>query len=462
VDSLLIEAGFIITLGKQGVIKDGAILIENGRLAVVGKLEDARRKAGRGCERIDAKRRIVMPGFFPAHTHLYSMLLRALPPAKLPAAEVPATDFQQILQSFWWPSDESLDADILHASALAGAMEYAKMGVTCFAETLSAPEAIEGGLDHQEKGVDEVGIKGFTGFEATERRGEAEGRRGLRENERFIRKQKGRKTRVKAMTALHAPLTVSDDLLIQSKKMADRYGTPIHMHCCEGLGDVYNSYERYGLRPLERLKKVGFLGSNVCLAHCIQLMEDPDIKILADTKTSVAHDPWPNMFEGAGLAPFPELQSAGVNVGLGDDAYVLDPFQNMRFFMSAHAGARRDPRLINPHLALSLYTQGSANCFGVGDSQGSLEVGKSADFIAVEPSFPTVPVSVDNVVDFVVNFVSGHDVKTTVVEGEMILKEGKLTRLDEEKAFARCRKQATRLWDRISSMKLKLDVLKLS
>jgi len=462
VGSLLVEAGFIITLGKQGVIRDGAILAEDGWIRSVGKRDQVRKKAGEGTEKIDARRRIILPGFFSAHTHLYSMLLRALPPSKLPPTEVPATDFQQILQGFWWPSDESLDSDILYASALAGAIEYAKMGVTCFAETLSAPLAIEGGLDHQEKGVDEVGIKGFTGFEATERHGAAEGERGLRENERFIRKQKGRRVRVKAMAALHAPLTVSDDLLIKSKRLADQYGTPIHMHCCEGLGDVYNSYERYGLRPLERLKKIGFLGSNVCLAHCIQLMDDPDIKILAETKTSVAHDPWPNMFEGAGLAPFPEMRDAGVTVGLGDDAYVLDPFQNMRFFMSAHAGARRDPRLVNPHVALSLYTQGSANCFGVGSLQGSLEVGKSADFVAVEPSFPTVPLSAENVVDYVVNFVSGHDVRTTVVEGEIIVHEGKLTRIEEEKAFETCRKQAARLWDRISAKKPELDILSLS
>lgn len=458
--SILIKNGLIITMdGQKRVIENGSVYIENNKITRLGKSETVNKEGGKAERVIDAKGRIILPGFFTAHSHLYGMLLKSIPLSKLPPTLVPSTDFTQILQGFWWPCDESLDEDSVYACALAGAMEYVKMGVTCFAETLSSPNVIDHGLDYQEKACDEVGIRGLMGFETTERRGATDGQKGIAENKRFIEKTKAPSKRIKGIVGLHASFTLSDEAMTRSKELADRNGVPVHMHCCEGLGDVYHNYERYGLRPVERLKKIGFLGSNVCLAHCIQMTRDPDLMILKETDTRVAHDPMPNMFEGAGLAPLHDMLNEGLTVGLGDDAYVLDPFQNMRFAMSAHAGSKRDPRIINPELMLQLYTNGSAKCFGMDGKIGSLQEGKLADLIIVEPHVKTIPLSSSNIMDYVVNFIDGDDVKTTIIDGRVVMENGKMTTIDEAKASEKCRKEALRLWDKLSSSSQKIAFL---
>jgi cytosine/adenosine deaminase-related metal-dependent hydrolase len=460
---ILIINGLIITVDKEKrVIEKGAIYTEGDGIKDIGKTAALRKKYPSPEETIDARGQIVMPGFFTSHSHLYGVLLRSIPPEKLPETVVPiTTDFTQILHSLYWPVDERITYDFIYASALAAAIEFAKSGVTCLSDTLSAPNAIEKSLDYQDKALNEVGIKAVTAFEPTERRSKKECERGVQENVRFIKKAaKQRYRKVRGMMCLHASFTVTDETLMEVRELASKYKVPIHMHTHEGLNDIYHNYEHYGKRPIERLRDVGFLGPDVCLSHCIQCV-DSDIKIIKETGATVAHDPFPNMVLGEGFAPVPEMLKEGITVGLGDDGFVLDPFLNMKVFLSAHAGYRRVPFIFYADQALEMYTAGASKCFGMEKEVGSLEIGKKADIILVKPPTCVVPLSASNVVDYVVTYTNGNDVQTTIVDGRVVMKDRELLTVDEEKAYEICQKEAAKLWDRIASAKPAVEFLEL-
>ena len=287
-----------------GVIRDGAVLIDGDRIAKVGRVGEVERE-GKPDRVIDARGGFVLPGLFCGHTHLYGIALRGA------ALNVrPPSDFLQILQRAWWPLDEKLTNEDAYATALAACIEMALSGTTCFADTYSAPNGIEGSLDAIAKAVNEVGIRGFIAFEVTERRSQDEGERGLRENERYLRNQKGN---AYGMVSIHASFTVTDELIRKGVEVSERFGCPITIHVAEGPNDVYHNIERYGKRTVERLEEVDALSRRSVLAHCVHL-NSKEIAIVAKHEASIAHNPMSNMLNAVGVAPVPEMLGTGVNV----------------------------------------------------------------------------------------------------------------------------------------------------
>ena len=167
---------------RRRILEEHSVAVENGRIVEIGKTGDLERKH-KTAEVLDASGRIVMPGIICSHSHLYGMLLRG---ASLKIAS--PSDFTQILQRVWWPVDEALTFEDAYASALVACVEFAKSGVTTFADTYSGPNSISGVLDHIARAVDEVGIRGYVAFEATERHSKDEGMEGVQENVRFAAK----------------------------------------------------------------------------------------------------------------------------------------------------------------------------------------------------------------------------------------------------------------------------------
>jgi len=198
-NKLLVKGGTAVTMDeRRRVVHDSAVAIEDGRIVAVGPSDSVPRGFAAD-EVIDAKGCLVMPGLICSHTHLYGVALRG---SSLGIR--PPSDFVQILQRIWWPVDELLTNADAYATALAAGAESLLNGTTCFADTYSAPNAIGGSLDHIARAVNEVGIRALISFEATERRSEKEGRRGLEENLRFIAsKRKGRAMGMISLRFLH-------------------------------------------------------------------------------------------------------------------------------------------------------------------------------------------------------------------------------------------------------------------
>jgi len=452
---LLIRNGVLVTMdGQRRILENHAIAIEQGKVVEIGKTADLQKKHSTA-EVLDASGRIVMPGIVCSHSHLYGMLLRG---ASLKIT--PPSDFTQILQRVWWPMDEAMNFEDAYASALVASVEFAKSGVTTFADTYSGPNSITGVLDHIARAVEEVGIRGFVAFEATERHSKDEGAKGVQENVRFAEKTHSKPaSKAKPLFSIHASFTVSDDLIRRVKALAVKYRVPITIHASEGLGDLHHNLENYGKRTVERLRDVGLLGPDVVLAHCVNLDEN-EIDTIAQTKTGVAHNPMSNMLNAVGVAPILRMLEKQINVGLGNDGYIFDMFENMRSAYLLHRVYHKNPNAIDPYTVLEMATVNGAKLYGMEKELGSIEAGKRADIIIIKPSVLPTPLNASSAVGHLVNTVDGNDVETVLVDGKPVVKNKQLLTFDEEKAQSISQNAAAKLWERLETVKPQVDPLK--
>jgi putative selenium metabolism protein SsnA len=450
--SILVKGGIIVTMDpRQRILSDHSIVIEDGKFRAIGRTDEVAGHS-KADEIVDASGGIVMPGLICSHTHLYGILLRG---AALNIS--PPSDFTQILQRVWWPVDESLTFDDAHASALVGCLEFLKTGTTTFADTYSGPNSIEGVLDRIAKAVEQVGIRGLLAFEATERHSKEEGERGVRENVRFATSRKQEKaSRILPLFSLHASFTVTDDLIRSVRELASKYSVPITIHTSEGPGDPQHNIERYGKRTIERLRDVGLLAPDVVLAHCVHL-NDSELDILAKSGAKVAHNPMSNMLNAVGVARVPDMLRRGIRVGLGNDGYIFDGFENMRATYLIHRAVMRDPNAIDVHAILEMATIRGAELYGLEKQLGSIERGKRADLIIIKPDLLPTPLNPESVVGHLINTINGHDVRTAIVDGKIVMRDRKVTTLDETEALKRGHDAAAQLWQRLRKMKPQVD-----
>ncbi|MCD6324491.1 MAG: amidohydrolase [Desulfurococcales archaeon] len=457
VDTLINNALIVTMNPSRDVIPKGYVAVREGKIVDVG--------AGDGTNKYQAdevfsvERAVVTPGFICVHTHLYGILLTGSPWFGIIE---PPSDFQQNLQRIWWPLDESLTYEDIYVSALLGSIMLARTGTTFFKDMLDAPNSVEKSLDYIEKAAKEVGIKGYVGFSVTQRRSIEEGYRMLDENERFVRKTwSDPNAKVKGIFTVHASFTVSDDLLMKTKELADKYGTPYALHVEEGLIDVYHSIERYGKRPIERMRDIGFLSPKLIAVHVVQANDD-ELKILKQYDVKIAHNPMSNMINGVGVPPVPKMLAMGITVGLGNDGYVMDVFDNMRAAYLIHKVAMKDPRVTDPTKIVEMATIDAAKVLGVDKHIGSIEVGKAADLTIISPNFVHTPLDERTVYGHLVNTFTGHDVWGVMVDGSWVVKDRKIVTLDTDRVMSYAHKVINNLWDRMSAMKekYKLEYLK--
>jgi 5-methylthioadenosine/S-adenosylhomocysteine deaminase len=452
--SILVKGGIIVAMDPdRRILSDHSIVIEDGRFRAIGKSNDIMR-SWKTDEVIDASGGIVMPGLICSHTHLYGMLLRG---ARLDI--VPPSDFTQILQRIWWPVDENLTFEDAYASALVGCLEFLKTGTTTFADTYSGPNSINRVLDRIAKAVDEVGIRGLLAFEATERHSKEEGEKGVQENVRFARRiRQQRDSKAMPLLSLHASFTVTDELIQSVRRLAGELAVPVTIHTSEGLGDLQHNMVRYGKRTVERLRDVGLLAPDVVLAHCVHV-NDAELDMVAASGAKVAHNPMSNMLNAVGVAPVPSMLKRGISVGLGNDGYIFDGFENMRAAYLIHRVIHRDPNIIDPYTILEMATIRGAELYGLAKELGSIEVGKKADLVLIRPDVLPTPLSPDSVVGHLVNTVDGDDVRTVIVDGGIIMKDGAVLTADESEAQMKAQEAAAGLWSRLRTAKPQVDIL---
>ncbi|MGY5859056.1 MAG: amidohydrolase family protein, partial [Candidatus Thorarchaeota archaeon] len=337
-EDILIRNGLVVTADKRNTIhENGYIKVSNGKIAEIGAGEP-RNPTGTV---IDASGCVVIPGLITAHTHLYGILLRG---ASLNIE--PPTDFTQVLQRVWWPVDEALTVEDAYASALSASADMLRNGSTLYADTYSGPNSIEGSLDAIARGTREVGMRGIVAFEMTERNNPEEAQRGLREGTNFINTlpEDGL---ISGMMSLHASFTVGDEIVIKAVEEAKNLNIPITVHTSEGLVDLYHNLETSGERTVERLNRLGVLGKKTVLAHCVHV-NDHEMDLIAKSGSSVAHNPMSNMLNAVGISPVPSMLERKITVGLGNDGWIYDPFENMRCALTIHRLASGNPSAIGP------------------------------------------------------------------------------------------------------------------
>ena len=445
---LIINAN-LVTWGLPNEMEEGVgIRISDGRISELGPSSDLEVKYPEE-ERLDAGGQYVMPGNICAHTHFYGAFARGM---AIPG--IPPKDFPDILRKLWWPLDKSLTEEDVRYSALVCLLDAIKHGTTTLIDHHASPNAIEGSLDVIAEEVDRSGLRAVLSYEVTDRDGEEKAQAGIEENIRFINRVHNNSFadgRISATFGLHASLTLSDKTLQKCREAAPK-GTGFHIHVAEHEVDQLDSLNRFGLRVVDRLHRHEVLGPQTIIAHAVHV-DAREVGLLADTGTWVTHQPRSNMNNAVGAADVDSMMRAGVHMGMGNDGFSNAMWEEWKTAYLLQKVANRDPQRLQGNAVVEMAVYNNATLAGQFFRSGAIgrgEQGAYAELIFVN-YHPTTPISTDNLPWHILFGFHESMITTTIVNGQVLMKDRTLLTLDEEKITARSRELAESVWERYRS-----------
>ena len=432
-ESLRIDnARYVLTLDRERrIIRDGSILVEDGRIRRVGKAAEL---AGGHVDRvIDARRLLVTPGFMNGHMHIsYAHPVRGIFPEEM------ASPLNHVfnLQAAMTEEEE------YHASLL-GIVELLKSGTVCFVDPGSTkfPDACL--QAYEDSGIRVIMGECVTDIQAPWNLPKHATGEAVRRTAAFIDKWNGRLDgRLTAWAMPFSPETCTGELLSELKKVVDERRTMLTLHHNSGAQQRKDYQARHGRRPTEYLESLGVVGPNVLLAHVLGI-DDAEIDCIARTRTAVVMCPITAAKGGRGVPEhgrMPELLAKGVKIALGADSpnncNHLDMVRVMNMAAIQYKDARQDTRQIPAEAALEMATLSGAEALGLGDQLGSIEVGKKADFVLFDTERPEWQAMWNPVSNLVYN-ADGRSVHTVIVDGRVVVDAYRQSFVDEPKLFAK-------------------------
>jgi putative selenium metabolism protein SsnA len=350
------------------------------------------------------------------------------------------------LQKLWWPLDRSLDAESIEYSVLPCLVDAIKHGTTTLVDHHASPNAIDGSLDIIADAVDLAGLRAVLCYEVTDRDGEARMKAGIQENVRFLKRNKS--PLLAGTFGLHAALTLSDSSLDLCRQSVPD-GVGFHVHTAEHESDEYDSLNKTGLRVIDRLHKHGILGPKTITAHGVHF-DAREVQLLVETGTWLSHQPRSNMNNGVGVAAVESMMRAGIKVCLGNDGFSNAMWEEWKAAYLLHKLHHRDPRRMNGYdvQQMAIYNNAAlTNVFFPDAPIGQLTSGAFADIIFVDYQ-PNTPMTAGNLPWHIIFGFQPGMVTTTIVAGEVLMKDRELLTLDEKEIGAKSREIAPRVWER--------------
>lgn len=445
-ESFLITADLIITApwiipmsaeinSKINYLKNAALVIQGGQIldldsqAIIFKKYDSENI-------IHKKNHVLMPGLINSHTHLAMSLLKGV------ADDLPLMTW---LKDNIWPAESAfVSPEFVRDGAELALLELIQGGVTCVNDMYFYAEETA-------KIIHQAGIRGFVSnsilnipmpwaptLEDCFLKAEQ------------ICEQVKNYELVGATIAPHAPYTNDIASLTRAKLLAEKFNTQIHMHIQETYSELQQHDLLYKEGPLETLNKLGLLSQKLMAVHMTQVSES-DIQLLKQSGASVIHCPESNMKLASGACPVAQLLKNNINVALGTDGSAsnnnLDMFGEMRSASFMAKLINQDPESLSAYQLLQMASINGAKALGIENQTGSLEIGKSADFIAIDlHDAATLPVY--NPISQLVYAAGVHQVTDSWVAGKLIMDNRKVLNLDSEEIF----KKAALWQEKISSL----------
>jgi putative selenium metabolism protein SsnA len=441
---LLIGNGYLITRTQQGLIKDGCVAIEGKTIKEVGTTSTLRQKYPEA-EFIDAKQGLIMPGLVNMHNHIYSTFARGLS-----INGYHPQNFLDILEGQWFRLDRELTNDMTYASARVAYLDSIKNGVTTMFDHHASYGEITNSLSALSQAADELGVRTTLCYEVSDRNGADQMKEAVAENVRFIKAAAGRDDDMQhAMMGLHAAFTLSDDTLDYCREMTPDT-TGFHIHIAEGISDVADSLAKYQQPIVNRLYQHNILGKKTLAGHCIHIGPH-EMELLRDTDTMVVTNPESNMGNAVGTpAALRMFNDYNLLIGIGTDGYTNDLTESYKFANLIHkhhladpnAGWTEIPEMIfgnNPKMANRYFNT----------KLGVLEPNAAADVIVVDYQAPT-PITDSNYNSHILFGVNGRNVRDTIINGEIRMKDFEVQGIDEAKIWADAKVEAQKLWNRIN------------
>jgi len=388
---------------------------------------------------IDAAGCAVIPGFVQTHIHLCQTIFRGA------ADDLALIDW---LKQRVWPMEAAHSAASIKASARLGIAELIKGGTTCALtmETVNHTEEVF-------KVVEESGFRATVGKcmmdkgDEVPRALQEQTANSIDESLELVEEWHGKANgRIRYCFAPRFAVSCTRELLEKVARLARVRGVMIHTHASENTTECEMVEQETGLRNITYLDSLGLTGRHVALAHCVHLSDD-EIETLKTTQTNVAHCPSSNLKLGSGIAPIVKLLEQGVSVSLGADGAAcnnrLDMFTEMRTAALLQK-ALHGPEVLPASRALRMATIDGARALGLDAEIGSIEAGKRADLALVRlDRLHATPVA--DVVSALVYSAQPDDVEAVLIEGEFVLRDGKLLTIDERETIDTARSEAEKL-----------------
>ena len=427
---LIVYGDVVVTMdADMHVIEHGAVAIDDGVILAVDEA-DAIDAAFRADETLDGAGRIVMPGLINGHSHAAMTLLRGL------ADDLALMDW---LENYIFPAEVAfVDPEFVRIGTQLACWEMIRGGTTTFVDMYYYPDTIA-------EVVESCGMRALVSATVIDQQSpDAESAAdSLDKGVGFVERWQDRHPRVTPIFGPHANYTLNAEQLAATRSAANELGVPVSIHLSESPYEVQYAKDNYGTTSIEMLEEIGFFDGPTIAAHVVWPTET-EIPILAERRVGVIHNPTSNMKIASGIAPVTAMLAAGVRVGLGTDGAAsnndLDMWEEMRLAAYLQKVDRMDPEALPAETVLAMATSGGADAIGLGEWTGSLEPGKRADLIQVE--FDDVHhVPTYDVVSHLVYVSDEQDVASTIVDGRILMKDGRLLTVDT----ARVRKEATQL-----------------
>lgn len=442
---ILIQNGTVVTMNPgREVLTNADVLVRHGRIERVGANLAAHSDIGTVDEIVDATDRIVIPGLIQTHLHLTQTLFRGL------ADDLELMDW---LGKRIWPLEAQHDHDTNAISARLGIAELVRGGTTCILDM--------GTVNHTDAVGETVRDTGFRAVIGKCMMDHGQGVPGglmedtdqsIRESEATLQRWHGTaEGRIRYAFAPRFVVSCTEKLLTKVRDMAKHHEVMVHTHASENRGEIALVEQERGMRNLTYLHKLGLTGPNLALAHCIWL-DQQEMDIAADTGLHVLHCPTCNMKLASGMAHVTEMLEMGTSVSLGCDGGPcnnnLDMFLEMRHAALLQKVRQLSPTALPASTVLEMATINGAKALGLEKEIGSIEPGKRADITVVDPqTLHAAPTVQRDPASLLVYAASGRDVTHTMVNGRLLLREGKLTTIDMQQTVAEANALCAKMLD---------------
>lgn len=429
--SILIEnIEEIYTVDNNKIIENGYIIINNGIIEEIDKMEELKiTDKDKYNKIIDGENKVAIPGLINTHTHSSMTLLRGY------ADDLPLKEW---LETKIWPFESKLRKNDFYWGSKLAILEMIKTGTTTFSDMYFS-------MDEIAKAVKETGIRAVLSEGLIE---ENDGEKGLQNSVRFAKEWNNKANgRITTMLAPHSPYTCSRDYLKKIVKKADEIGVPIHTHLAETENEVKITKEKYDKSPTKFLKEVNFFSVPILAAHCIYL-DESDMEILAENNVGVTHNPLSNMKLGSGIANISKMIDKGINVGLGTDGVAsnnnLDLFEEAKIAAYLQKVDKKDPSLINTNDLLRMLTINGAKILKI-DNLGKLKENYIADLVLLDINKSSYFYPHHNNLSNIFYSSNSNSVNTVIINGKIVLEEGNLLTMKENEIFQEVEKRAGEL-----------------
>jgi len=440
---LIIDGGTVVTMDSKGIIRNGAVVVENGCIADVGKSAEIKRKHPARYEKINAEGKVVIPGLINTHQHAAMSLLRGY------ADDYPLNEW---LENWIWPLEKQMTGHDIYVGALLTAVESILGGTTTINTMYHYANR-----ENEAKALAESGMRSVVGHVCFSWRKEHD----IKALKALAQNWHGKaERRLRVSVDPHAAYTVDPEYMQElretTQELNRKYGAPKqpiiwHIHAAETsdepekIRNAFNVHVKGGV--FEYLDALNVLRNDVVAAHCVHLTRK-DIEILTRKGVKVSHNPVSNLKLGSGVSPIPKLLQKGVTVSLGTDSSCSnnssDMFEVMKIAALLHKGVNRDPTLLPAEQILRMATIEGAKALLWDKQIGSIEVGKDADLAIIDFKKPHLR-PVFSEVSHLVYSTKSSDVDTVLVKGRIVMENRKVTTVKVDHVLESAEKAKDRL-----------------